>query len=290
MIYRLKSRLASYLKRQPVARDAFYLLGSNRLTQYLRDKLVYNILHVGRGSNYEWIFAHIDASHSSGKAIIEVGSRDALDAIHLLSNTSCNHAFIFEPSIRNIPICIANILSSPLRDKITFLPIAVVGEAKNEPETGLRLIHFNEAAIHGMSSIYPQENPQRLYPRTIKYHTPGKIFDSYKVPAINLDSLDAYLHQEIFLIVIDVEGAESEVIEGATNLLRRTSYVCIEFSNAIKRVGLECDNASGFIQRMSALGFNLLSTSKASGFPSEEISFQADLLFHNGIKHPGYAS
>ena len=284
MIYKLRSKFISYIRRQPFARRVFYILGSYKLAAYLRDKLTYDIVAVGRGNNYEWIFEAIDVSQSSGKAIIEVGSRDALDAIYLLSNTSCNHAFIFEPSVRNIPKCIANVLRSPLRDKITFLPIAAIGNAKNMPNAALSLIPFCEASTQGMSSIYPLEKPQKLYPSSFKNNTPGKIIESYNVPAIQLDFLEKYVHQDIFLVAIDVEGAESEVIEGGANLLKKTDYVCLEFSNSIKRVGLEGENISCFIRKMSALGFELLSVSKVDGLPGNDTSFQSDLLFYNVAK------
>ena len=213
------------LKRSEFAKQIFYALGSNKLSAYCRDKIIYGVLGIGAGNNYDWIFDFIDVNNSRGKVLIEIGSRDALDCLSLMKKTECSHAYVFEPSIRNLPKCIANILKTKVRNQITLFPIAIGKQILHTNPMGLQLVNFQETSIPGMSSIYPLKSPEQKYPGFLSYHTPGKVIDSYLVPITPLDFLLNYIESDIFLLAIDVEGAEWDVIEGGKESLKITHYL-----------------------------------------------------------------
>ena len=113
--------------------------------------------------NYEWIYSNlknknIDLSH---KTLIEIGSLNALDTLHVLQRFDFKNAIIFEPAHSSIKRTVGNIeKNKEISSKILFFPIALgsyIGETSFfEPtDEGYKL---DKAPNYGSSSVYKKQD------------------------------------------------------------------------------------------------------------------------------------
>ena len=234
------------------------------------------------GGNYNWIYEYLNQNKAENAFIIEVGSRDALDAISLTREFSPSECFVFEPTRPGICRCIESLSRSSVGEKIILLPFALLG--KQHAGNSLGIVEFNEyiAGNIGASSLY-------------KWHTdfhsdldPDKgrelreqVEKVYKVPASSLDELSFLFEKRTFLLAIDVEGAELEVLSGGVNLLRSVDYVCVETGFNQPRQNVPRDAARQILNFMNSVGFDLVAVNDGSTMlPSDDgLMKQFDLLF-----------
>ena len=238
------------------------------------------------GDNYSWIYPYVDPSRARDSFIVEIGSRDALDAISLARQYSPSECFVFEPTRVGLLECFKNLGKSTLSSKITVLPFAIIG--KNDVDHGLGLVDFKEYAAGniGASSLFEwhtdfhaDTDPDKGLERR------KSVEKTYKVPAIAVDHLPFLFEKRIFLLAIDVEGAECEVLKGAQALLKGVDYVCVESGFNQPRREVARNAAVLLCDFMELNGFDLISVDgRSSSLPKDEgIMKQFNLLFRNRV-------
>tara|TARA_Y100000389_G_scaffold190095_1_gene214587 strand:- start:1628 stop:2386 length:759 start_codon:yes stop_codon:yes gene_type:complete len=181
------------------------------------DKLIQKITknYWKQGKNYEWLSEYIFNERLDRSAIVEIGSRDALDSISLLKKYNFKQAFVFEPSDPGILICLQNIKKSKFSDRINFYPLAIGNSF------GLKKFYENTEKIDvpniGSSSFYSHNLNE---------------FKTYKVPVVKLSDILSEINLDFYLAMIDVEGFELEVVSNEKELFRRFKYICLEVSHS----------------------------------------------------------
>jgi len=182
----------------------------------------FDFLNVGKAGqfnkNYAWIYKYLieDKNQLSNKTFIEVGSRDALDSLDILSEFNFSQCYIFEPSHVGIKETIKNLQQNiNFSKKIIFFPFAL-GNSNSindfyEP-TFIPKGHITPNI--GSSTIFGQEHENNR---------------NYKIPIFELDSLNINFENN-YLIIMDCEGSEYSVLLGSKLALKSSAYVCLETS------------------------------------------------------------
>jgi FkbM family methyltransferase len=147
--------------------------------------------------NYTWAFKFIDKPINN---IVEVGSRDALDAIELSRYFSAN-VLAFEPDPESILICKKNL---KLNNKV---PVQLFTQVLSNING---FIGFNIYSS-GNSSIYK--------------HKTENITKAIKLKTSRFDSLNLVTPD---LLVIDAQSSEFEILEGFGQSLTKTKYIIFE--------------------------------------------------------------
>ena len=111
-----------------------------------------------------------------------------------------------------------------------------------------------------------------------------EMYDKIKLKTITLDNLISLqkLNLENFNHwVVDVQGAELEVLRGGVNLLCSVDYVCVETGFNQPRRNVPRDAAFQILNLLDSSGFDLVSVNDGSTtLPSDDGSMkQFDLLF-----------
>lgn len=234
------------------------------------------------GSNYNWIFNYINEYNKSSLNIIEVGSRDALDALSLSLKLNPEKCFIFEPTRVGITNCCNNI--SKYNGKVDFVLLPF---AAHNAQNGIQLLEFREFIYgknHGASSLYKWHTNYHSElddDKGIELEKQTEIL--YKVPSCSLDSLDFLFEKKIFLLAMDVEGAEFEVLNGAVKLLKKIKYICLETGFNQPREGVPRDSAEKIVKFLKEKGFNLVAVDNGdSSLPKDDGQLkQFNILFQN---------
>lgn len=180
--------------------------GQNEPFQLIRDNLY------GQGDYLHSNFLQfIDKNQL--KFILEVGSRDAIDALDL-SHFYQAHVCAFECNPRALIICHHNCNQNP---NITVVPLAAWNETK--PITFYPIIESDKPFNLGASSLYKFDS-----------HSP----DFYKqeeiiVQTVRLDEwLNAHQYDTPDLICIDAQGATLPILQGLGNRLSQVKYIIAE--------------------------------------------------------------
>lgn len=191
---------------------------------------------------------HIKQAGFEPKTVIDVGA--ALGTFQLYEGFPSAHHVLIEPIVENEPY-LAQICQA--------LPNAeyLIAAATSQPGTATlqvapELVH-SSASVDGASA-----GDERYMTRTI--------------PAITLDQLCAERHLEPpYLVKIDVDGNEAEVIAGAAQTLKQTEYAVIEVSlfGQIHRV----------IDLMQSQGFVIYDILDLDCRPGDRALWQADMAF-----------
>jgi len=176
-----------------------------------------NLNKLGKfATNYEWIFPYLyeDIDELNNKTFIEVGSRDAYDSLGLIEKFNFSYGYIFEPSYTGIIKCIENLkLYHNLSKKLSLFPFGLGN--KNGLETFYEYRRFtanDNVPNYGASRFNSISNESNI---------------SYEVPMYELDKLNLNLTNN-YLIIMDCEGSELEVIKGSKNSLHHSKYICLE--------------------------------------------------------------
>ena len=184
--------------------------------------------------NYEWIYKYIEAEKFdiAESSFIEIGSRDGLDSLDLISKFNFSKAFIFEPSHAGIKQTIKNLKNNKKYSKdITLFPIAL-GENNGEVKF---YEYVNIAKNHskpniGASTIYGSDNEN---------------YATYNVPIFRLDNLKIdYLSN--YLIIMDCEGSEYAVLKGSIEVIKSNKFICLE-SSYKNKIG-NCEEINSFLE------------------------------------------
>ena len=231
------------------------------------EKLIQKITknYWNEGKNYEWLSEHIFNGKLDTSAIVEVGSRDALDTISLLKKYNFKQAFVFEPSKPGILKCLQNIKNSKFSERINFYPFAIGNNFE------LKTFYENTEKIDvpniGASSFYSQNLNE---------------YKTYKVPVVKLSDILSDVNLDFYLAMIDVEGFELEVISNEKELFNRFKYICFEVTHSTN-LNQNNQNLIKINNTLIEYGFNLVASKHN---PDETIEnlldsniFQSDLLY-----------
>lgn len=149
-------------------------------------------------------------------SILEIGSRDARDAIALSDFFHC-HVWAFECNPGAIDLCKQNIGNNP---NVTLVPYAVWKETGTIP--------FYAVSEHniGASSCFPFNTDAKNYPDIV---AEGLVQQKIEVPAIRLDKfLDENRLESVDLLCMDVQGAAYEVLQSLGSYLSKVRYIIVE--------------------------------------------------------------
>ncbi len=237
-----------------------------RLFRYLRADRYVRRYHWA-GGNYRWIFDHLAndgvGRRNEGSLIVEVGSRDCLDAIELHQQFTPSRIYAFEPSRPGIKRCLEVLQDFPAAaESITLCAFAL------SDTTGTAL--FYEFTLEEISTGNVNIGCSSLFPWTSRNHEAGSwvkgiedrqaVQHAYPVPVFRADDLAIMRDQPVLLMVVDVEGAELAFLKGAEELLRNTRYICLEAGYHLPHDGDVAD-ARSLVQYLAARGWELMSCS-----------------------------
>ena len=203
---------------------------------------------------------HID--QDSTNIILEIGSRDAIDALKL-SHFYNTHVFAFECNPYAIEICKYNIRGNP---NITLVPLACWNESKDvsfHPVIGTKFGNTSYVNI-GASSILELHPENSANP---------DIRDEITVPAVRLNEWLALNNLDhIDLLCLDVEGATLQVLQGLGDSIKNVTYIITEiFHGDFYENQATAESIDTFL---TEAGF-----AKVSQIGDEEI--QSDILYVN---------
>ena len=181
-----------------------------------------NLNKLGKfATNYEWIFPYLyeDIDELNNKTFIEVGSRDAYDSLGLIEKFNFSYGYIFEPSYTGIIKCIENLkLHRKFSKKLSLFPFAL--GRRNGLETFYEYRYFTKndnVPNYGASTFNSISNESNI---------------SYEVPMYELDKLNLDLTNN-YLIIMDCEGSELDVIQGSKNSICFTKYISLETTSKL---------------------------------------------------------
>ena len=169
------------------------------------------------GSNYEWIYPYV----ASGiNRVVEVGSRDALDAISVGLHFDAD-VLAFEPNPDQMRVCEANVASSG-QSRVQVRP-----EALSDVTETTTLWKIDEATYPnpGASSLFQINFSNRSNSDADLGRAPVQV--PVTVQAARYDDLGSAPPD---LLLLDVEGSELRVLRGFGDLLSQVRYIALEVS------------------------------------------------------------
>lgn len=142
--------------------------------------------------------------------LIDVGANIGTICIPAIKRNLFNKAIAFEPEPLNYSLLLSNIIINGCYNKINSHNIALGN--KNRKKLNLRLDDQNKGnhRIITNSKVNSKKNV---------------VINSYK-----LDSYIKNINSLSTLVWIDVQGYETQVLQGAKKLLKKKAPICVEFS------------------------------------------------------------
>jgi FkbM family methyltransferase len=242
------------------------------------------------GGNYRWIFPilreKISSVDVSEEVIVEIGSRDCLDAIELANTFLPKHVYAFEACRSGVRRCLDVLAEHPKASPTITLCGFALGERSG-------LADFYEYVLKDVTYGNVNIGLSSMYSWTSDFHHPDcpdksiekneKVEERYSVPVFRADDLNFLQNDQVFLIAMDVEGAELAVLKGAVKVLERTRFLCCEAGYNLPRIGHSGD-ANAIVRFLDELGWKLVSCSNTGSdtLPDDEGYAQMfNLLFRN---------
>jgi FkbM family methyltransferase len=172
---------------------------------------------LGMSNNYDWCLEFLPTSVGS---IVEVGGRDALDAIRLSEYFQCT-VVSFEPNPDQFAICSDNLSNSGNK----FVELRPEALSNENSLIDFFAVDASKYENTGASSFFEIDFSNRGKEDPDSNRTSIQI--PIKIQAMRWDSL-ALTSPE--LLVMDCEGAELLVLEGFGQTLQDVHYVVLEVS------------------------------------------------------------
>jgi FkbM family methyltransferase len=171
-----------------------------------------------------FLFDYLKDLPMRGNVVFEIGAHigfHAMNFAHLVGEDG--QVYAFEPNKynrRRMEVILER--NADLASRIKILGVAL------SDKEGEIIFYFSDDVDKGMSSGSFTSQSHAFYKNTRKYL---ELFSETKVRAVTLDGINDYLGKEIVpnVIKIDVEDAESSVLEGGLNLIRKTKpFIFVE--------------------------------------------------------------
>jgi len=180
-------------------------------------------------SEYEWCLQDIKNFNSSIEIITEVGSRDGIDAIKIAKVFNSKENYVFEADPELIEEIKINIDSFGDNRNFKIFNLALGDEDK---EVIFYAVDKKKYPNKGVGSLFKIdfENREKSDPDYLRSDVQKEIkINQNKYTSLNLPMPD--------LLLIDVEGAEYEVLRGFENNLRRIKFIVLESSISENQIG-----------------------------------------------------
>lgn len=175
--------------------------------------------HLNSGGGYlDEFYTSIISRNSDVKTVLEIGSRDAKDALKLSEHYRC-HVYAFECNPYVLEDCKKNIGMNP---NVTLVPLAVWD--KSEPIDFYPIIEVPGVSYNpGASSCFPVSK--------LGHH---KTYTQEKVTVESTRLDDWFRSQDISqvdLLCIDAQGATMNILKGLGNNLAGVKYIITELEH-----------------------------------------------------------
>ena len=216
--------------------------------------------------------------------ICDIGSRDALEGIHLFHELGGKCLHVFEPNPAAAAICRMNLERVP--GDVHFNELAVSDGSGKLPFYPVNPDLSDNKDI-GFSSLFPV-NPDYMRRR-------GHISQDEVI--VTATTLDEYFtdKQQPDLLWIDVEGAELKVFSGATNVLRNVAVIYVEVSFRPMQIGKPLfGDIHQFLKKNDFVFYGFMEVSALRGFlyryhlwPSPPWRLNAIFYKHSGLEKAG---
>ncbi len=180
-------------------------------------------------SEYEWCLENIKNFNSSIEIIAEVGSRDGLDAIKIAEFFNSTENYVFEADPELIEGIKKNIDSYSESRNFKLFNLALGDEDK---ETTFYAVDKEEYPNIGVGSLFKIdfENREKSDPDYLRTDVQKEIkINQNKYSSLNLPIPD--------LLLVDVEGAEYQVLKGFENNLGKIKFIVLESSISENHLG-----------------------------------------------------
>ena len=200
------------------------------------------------GGNYLWIYPYLKEflemkTNSNDYSIVEVGSRDCLDACEFAKNFNPKNIFVFEPCREALKRCSEVLQDNQKCAEKIVLHGAALGD-KNGVSDFFEFSKKDPWALNKINigaSSFGEWTSEGL-PDGHRHKGFEKACLKYRVPVLKGDNLLNLQKENYLIICIDVEGFELNVLKGILKTLEKTHFVCVEMSHNINRKGIENDS------------------------------------------------
>ncbi len=243
------------------------------------------------GGNYKWIEKKIlQKEHKDqieNSIFLEIGSRDCLDSLYFIKKFNPKKVFTFEPSRPGI-LRSMEILQYYHEEakKIVFCAFAL--GSKNEIKKFYEFnykdpLEGNEINIGASSLLKWTSKNYNEKDNHKNIEKDEEIEKTYDVLVRKGDDLDFIQNEKIYLVAMDVEGFEYEVLLGLKETLKKTKFVCLETGFNFPRES-KTHEANDVLDFMKDNNFylSLCSATDTTILPENDGSYkQFNLLFEN---------
>lgn len=174
-------------------------------------------------SNYQWSFRWLSPPPARGDLVLEIGSRDAVDAVLLHRNFSCR-VVAFEPVPDNIARCRATLAAEPVwrRRRIVLDTRCLTDRDGPVPFLAIDPERYDNSGAGSLLELdfsnRPDDDPDAGR---------GPVQHRIEVEAVRYDSTGLPAPHSVFM---DVQGAEHLVLRGFGGLLSQVRNVVLEAS------------------------------------------------------------
>jgi FkbM family methyltransferase len=173
----------------------------------------------------------------SGDTAVDAGAHIGLFAMHMAARVGpAGKVYAFEPLDANADLLERSIAENRFTDRL-IVQRAAVGE-----RTGTATLTFAEETLNSGGAYLLRDDTAPLAGNVTR-----------QVPLVALD--DVTFAQPVRLIKMDVEGAEPQVVEGATRLLNEDRPIVLSELHPAQLERASRTTADGLLARMRALGY-----------------------------------
>jgi len=183
-----------------------------------------------QASNYSWVLPYMTQKPDSSNLVLEIGSRDAVDALWL-HKCFDSRTIAFEPDPSNFKTCLLNIEQACLPDAnlVKVIEKCLIDVNK---EITFRNILTSEYNNPGAGSIFQIDFANRKSSDPDNGRDPVQGF--IPVEGARFDSLNLESPHSIFM---DVQGSELRVLQGFGLKLLEVENICFETTHKSNYVG-----------------------------------------------------
>jgi FkbM family methyltransferase len=168
----------------------------------------------------------LEIACQGGKVLVEVGANLGYFSLIWAAAAPDNRVFAFEPSPRNIDLLRKNVYLNGLQDRIYVLPIAIGNTI------GLHQFNLGPPSQTGWGGLAPRKGDSSL---TVVVNKLDDLFSA---------------EDRIDFLKIDVEGADTWVLQGGEQLFRRKQILQVAYEqhkNGMELLGIQTGEAEEWL-------------------------------------------